>query len=135
MALVEYVPPETMRMHVPKLAYKEMSHCPEIPKDEFREFSETVYALVRANRDQAAIAKVLDYFDSLLSDRKFFDCNQALRRLQVSLLPGSVLVSILGITIRARAMRARAAFYECALAKLSKEKGSKYAKELLSKYR
>ena len=61
-----------------------------------------LYALCKVNRKFEAIDEALDYFDERLVAGQFSDCDRALRQLQVGKLASSVIVSILGITIRAR---------------------------------
>src|SRR5438105_1164681 len=97
-------------------------------EDEFGEFANYLYALCIVNRDREAIAESLDYFDDRLTARRFRECDRAFRQLQTGKLASSVLVSILGITVRAKALKARGSFYERAFEEISKRKGKKYAR-------
>jgi hypothetical protein len=105
-----------------------------LPEDELPIFEANLYALCKAKRDREAIAEALDYFDDRLIARQFTDCNRALHQLQVAKLASSVMVSILGITIRAKS-KSRAIFFERAFQEIARLKGKKYAIELLAKYR
>ncbi len=104
-------------------------------QDEYADFEQTLYALCKVNRDREAIAEALDYFDDRLITGKFKDCDLALQRLQAGKLASSVLVSILGITIRAKKLKGRALFFERSFQEIARQKGKKYASELLTKYR
>src|SRR5262249_18675776 len=104
-------------------------------QDEFAAVEGNLYALCEAKRDRSAIAEALDYFDDCLISRRFPDCERALRRLQVTKLAPSVLVAILGITLRAQNLQNRASFFERAFQEIARQKSKKYARELLAKYR
>jgi hypothetical protein len=105
------------------------------PPDEFGVFEQTLYALCKVNRDREAIAEALNYFDGRLIARQFKDCERAFRQLQVGKLASSVLVSILGITIHAKHVKGRSIFFEQAFQEIARQKGKRYASELLAKYR
>ena len=104
-------------------------------EDEVKGFQQKLYALCKVNRKREAIAESLDYFDNRLISRQFRECDRALRQLQVAKLASSVMVSILGITIHAKKLKGRAIFFEQAFQEITRQKGKKYASELLAKYR
>lgn len=103
-------------------------------EDETRVFEQTLYALCKANRRREAIAEALNFFDDRLIGREFRECDRALRQLQVSKLASSVLVSVLGVTLRAKQLKGRAIFFERAFQEVARQKGKGYARELLAKY-
>lgn len=88
---------------------------------------------------EAAIDLVIDYFDDRLIADQAGDCDDALDAIGadvVDRVPPSVLVSILGITLRAKPLlKRRAAFFDRALASIGRKKGRRYATNLLDKYR
>ncbi len=104
-------------------------------EDEVAVFQQNLDAHCTVNRHREAIAEALDYFDDRLIAGHFRDCDRALRQLQVAKLASSVMVSILGITIRAKTLKGRAIFFERAFQEIARRKGKKYASELLAKYR
>jgi hypothetical protein len=104
-------------------------------EDELTAFEQKLYALCKVNRDREAIALALDYFDDQLIAMQFRTCDRALLRLQVAKLAAAVLVSILGITIRAKTLKGRERFFERAFQEIARKKDKKYATELLAKYR
>jgi hypothetical protein len=101
------------------------------------DFMERLYALCKLGERGEAIARALDFFDDLLIDGRFFECGRALGLLNPKKLAPSVIVSVLGITIRAKQVlgTARASFYQLGLQEVTRLKGKKYANELLGKYR
>ncbi|MBL8792310.1 MAG: hypothetical protein JNM56_00240 [Planctomycetia bacterium] len=103
--------------------------------DDVAVLKQDLYALCRVDRRRDAIARALDFFDDRLLAGDFRDCDRALRQLEVAKLSPSVLVSILGITIRAKKLECRDSFYQRALEEIARQKGKKYATELLTKYR
>ena len=103
-------------------------------EDESAVFQQNLYALCKANRKREAIAEALDYFDERLLAGQFRDCNRTLHQLQVDKLASSVMVSILGITICAKKLKGRAIFFERAFQEIARQKGKRYAIELLAKY-
>jgi len=108
----------------------------ELPhEDQYAAFEQTLYALCKAKRDREAIAEALDYFDDRLTSGRFADCNRAFRQLQVARLASSVLVSILGVSVRQKKSRSRANFFKRSFHEIARQKGMKYAIELLFKYR
>lgn len=106
-----------------------------LQKDEFVVLEQNLFALCKANRKREAIAEALDYFDDRLLAGQFRDCDRALRQLQVAKLASSVMVSILGITIRAKQLKSRALFFDRVFREVARQKGKRYANELLLKYR
>jgi hypothetical protein len=104
-------------------------------EDEFGVFEHKLYALCKVNRNREAIAEALDYFDDRLIAGRFRECAGALRQLQVTKLAPSVMVSILGITVWAKILKGRAIFFDSAFHEIARQKGSRYASELLAKYR
>jgi hypothetical protein len=103
--------------------------------DEGTIFRINLYALCKVERKREAIAEALNYFDSRLIARRFSDCDRALLQLDVTRLASSVIVSILGITLRAKHLKCRAIFFERAMREIARQKGRQYARELLTKYR
>jgi hypothetical protein len=101
----------------------------------FEKFRNGLYALCKINKTQEAIADALDYFDDNLIAGHPENCNRAFLELDARSLSPAVLVSILGITIRAKNVPGRNGFYRKALHEIARQKGEKYAAELLSKYR
>lgn len=104
-------------------------------EDEVRVLQQKLSALCKANRKREAIAEALAFFDDRLIARRIRDCDRAFRQLQVTELAASVMVSILGITIRAKELKGRAIFFERVFQEIARVKGKRYAKELLAKYR
>jgi hypothetical protein len=104
-------------------------------EDQFVTFAKTLYILCRVGRTREAIAEALDYFDDRLLAGEFRECDRALRQLDVARLAPSVMVSILGITIRAKKLKGRSIFFERSSQAIANQKGKRYASELLTKYR
>lgn len=104
-------------------------------EDRFVIFAKTLYALCKAGRIREAVAEAIDYFDDGLLAGEFRECDRALRQLEITRLAPSVMVSILGITIRARKLKGRAIFFQRSNEAIAKQKGKRYASELLTKYR
>lgn len=95
-------------------------------------------ALSATNRE-AAIDRALDHFDDLLIAGQWPRCDADLAALDTAAvreLDSSVLVSILGITLKAKPLLPRRpAFYGRVTAEMARRKGRRYANGLLKKYR
>ena len=108
----------------------------EQTETEIRSLVDSLYALCKLQKDRDAIDVALDFFDDRLIENRYDECEHTLRRIECHKMASSVLVSILGITIRAKKrLRARASFYERTLVQITRQKGTKYALKVLSKYR
>jgi hypothetical protein len=96
-------------------------------------------SLSAADDREAAIDLVIDFFDDRLIADLTADCDAALDLIGsdgVDRVPPSVLVSILGVTLRAKTfLKSRAAFFDRVFASVGRRKGHRYAKSLLEKYR
>lgn len=99
------------------------------------DFVAALYALSRADMRSKAIDLAMEHIDQLLSEGRYLECNRTLRSIDPSQLKSAVAVSILGITRKADHLPARREFFDRAFNAIAKEKGRKYAKGLLEKYR
>ncbi len=104
-------------------------------EQEIEDFKKAVYALCKADQEDEAIMEAMTFFNRHLRQRQFSKCAKVLNSLEVEKLARSVMVSILGITIRAKKLAGRDEFYSRSYTEIARQKGNKYARDMLTKYR